>query len=218
MVQITTKTLPLASAELKFASDAPAGQFSGYASVFGGVDAYGDTIVPGAYRKTLESRERPIHMRDNHVGPIIGKWLEMAEDRKGLFVRGELTPGHSVAQDRYASMQHGTMTGLSIGFRIPPGGAKSHGNLRELHEIDLLEISVVEDPADLAAQIGEVKAAVFESPVQFQRVVRDTLGLSNREAKALARGGWDALMGNDESQELAQIADQLKLLNTEITR
>ena len=42
------KSLSLADAEVKFAQDGARG-FSGYASKFGGVDAYGDTIHPGHF-------------------------------------------------------------------------------------------------------------------------------------------------------------------------
>ena len=55
------KTLPIQTLDLKFAGEGM--QFSGYASVFGLVDSYGDTIAPGAYKDTLQGRERPIRMR-----------------------------------------------------------------------------------------------------------------------------------------------------------
>ena len=82
-------------------------KFSGYASVFNGVDSYNDTIIKGAYSETLKNREREIKMRWNHVGPVIGKWTEIKEDDTGLWVEGELTPNHSLANDVAASMKHG---------------------------------------------------------------------------------------------------------------
>lgn len=150
------KHLALSNVELKFDGD-KAGTFAGYASKFGGVDSYGDTILPGAYRKTLKKRDRPIRMRWNHFGPVIGKWLELREDEAGLYVEGELTPGHSVAEDVAASLKHGAVDGLSIGFR--PVQTRDLGDgRRELKEIELVEISVVEEPADLAARISNVKS------------------------------------------------------------
>lgn len=152
------KNLDLNNVELKFDEEDGARKFSGYASVFGGVDSYGDTIVPGAYSKTISGRERPIAMRWNHTGPVIGKWLKAEEDERGLYVEGELTPGHSVATDVYALMKHGAVTGLSIGYRIPAGGSEKKGDVRLLKQIELVEISVVEDPADFAARISNVKS------------------------------------------------------------
>ncbi len=109
------KNLSLDAIGLKMDSDGR--KFSGYASVFGGVDSYGDTIMPGAYKATIGERARPIAMRWNHHGPVIGKWTGMKEDDTGLFVEGELTQGHSVAEDAYALLKHGAVTGLSIGYR-----------------------------------------------------------------------------------------------------
>ena len=48
---------PLDSCELKF-DDGKFGIFEGYASVWGRVDTFGDTVIKGAFAKTLEDRER----------------------------------------------------------------------------------------------------------------------------------------------------------------
>src|SRR5690606_17906575 len=134
-------------------------------------------------------------------GPVIGKWTKAVEDDHGLYVEGELTPGHSVAEDVYASMKHGAVTGLSIGFRIPPGGSAKEGKLRQLKRIDLIEISVVESPADLAAQIGNVKSFLdeAESLKEIESLLRDAAGFTRADAcalvsriKSLAHGERDA--------------------------
>ena len=134
MLQVR-KTLKLNNAELTL-DDAETGKFSGYASVFGGIDSYGDTIAPGAYKDTLQGRERPIRMRWNHYGPVIGKWLSMVEDTKGLLVAGELTPGHRVAIDTYASLKHGAVDGMSIGYTADQFHSNADGirvGLSQLH-------------------------------------------------------------------------------------
>jgi HK97 family phage prohead protease len=192
------KTLSLESIEVKF-DDEKRGVFSGYASKFGGVDSYGDTIMPGAYKKTLKKRERPVQLRWNHYGDVIGKWTRIEEDENGLFVEGELTPGHSKASDVYALLKHGAVTGLSIGYR--PVQIRELGDgKRELKEIDLIEISVVESPADNAAHIGDVKSAIehIESPKDAEEILR-TNGFTRSEAcalvsriKALGRGERDS--------------------------
>jgi HK97 family phage prohead protease len=127
------KQLALQQTEIKFVGNAY--QFSGYASMFGGVDSYGDTIESGAYKNTLENRERPVRMRWNHYGDVIGKWTSIREDEKGLYVEGELTPGHSKAADVFASMKHGAVDGLSIGYRIKAFN-ELENNRRLLKEIE----------------------------------------------------------------------------------
>lgn len=191
------KLLGLDMIEVKFDAEG-SGTFEGYASVFGGVDSYGDTILPGAYKKTLKRKagDRPIRMRWNHWGPVIGKWLEMAEDEKGLRVKGELTPGHSVAQDVYASLKHGAIDGMSIGYR-PVQSRELGDGKRELKEIELVEVSVVEEPADLAARVGDIKSVVdgLASLKDIEAWLREAMRFDRDDAaalvhrfKALARG------------------------------
>ena len=129
-------------------------QFTGYASVFGGVDSYGDMIMKGAYENTIKDRERPVQLRWNHFGPVIGKYTEIYEDEKGLVVSGELTKGHSVAEDTAALLRHGAISGLSIGYIAK--NATQDGVIRKLTEIDLFEVSVVESPADNAPAVDHV--------------------------------------------------------------
>lgn len=205
------KRLALDGAELKF-DEAREGFFSGYASVFNGVDSYGDTITPGAYKKTLKKRARPIRMRWNHYGPVIGKWLNIAEDEKGLYVEGELTPGHSVAEDVYASMKHGSIDGMSIGYR--PVKIEDHGDgKRTLKEIELVEISVVEEPADLGAKVGEVKAAIerAESLKEIESILRDG-GYSRAAATALVSRIKSLSLGEQEPNQLAELVKRIQQL------
>lgn len=159
-------------------------QFNGYASVFGGIDSYGDTIEPGAYSNTLEMRDRPVRMRWNHFGPIIGKWIEIKEDDKGLHVRGELTPGHTTARNVGASMRHGAVDGLSIGYRVVD--SEKNGDVQILTEIELVEISVVEEPADLAAMVSEVKSCIEKATTlkELESILRDAGQFSKSGAEA----------------------------------
>lgn len=179
-----TKQITLAQTEIKFNGAAYA--FSGYASVFGGIDSYGDTIESGAYKNTLENRQRPIRMRWNHFGEVIGKWINIREDEKGLYVEGELTPGHSKAQDVFASLKHGAIDGLSIGYRVKAFDQLNE-NRRLLKEIELVEISVVEEPADLNAIISDVKSALekADSLKEVEALLRDAGGFSRVDAKYL---------------------------------
>jgi HK97 family phage prohead protease len=75
----------------------------------------------------------------------IGVWEEIAEDSRGLYVRGRLVDAVEQARDVRALLAEGALDGLSIGFRTvrakrgPAGG-------RTLLEIELWEISVVTFP------------------------------------------------------------------------
>lgn len=179
------KSLSLESVQLKF--DDSGRKFSGYASVFNGLDSYGDTITKGAYSETIANRDRPIQMRWNHHGPIIGKWTSLEEDEKGLRVEGELTPGHSVAEDAYALLKHGAVTGMSIGYRVPKGGSVKQGDGLLINRIDLIEISVVESPADLGAQVSDIKSEIeaADSLKDIERFLRDQKQFTRSDATTL---------------------------------
>jgi len=199
------KLIDLNQIEVKF-DDARRGFFSGYASVFNGVDSYGDTVMPGAYKSTIEMRKRPVQMRWNHFGEVIGKWLDIRETDKGLWVEGELTPGHSKAEDVYASLKHGAISGLSIGYRPVKSFPNETGGL-DLHEIDLVEISVVESPADLAAQIGDVKSEfeAIKSEKELEAFLREVGGFSHTIAKGIiskAKRPRDVEVNKDEIEAI----------------
>lgn len=200
---IEHKSLAIDSVQFKFDESSGAYKFSGYASVFDGVDSYGDTIFKGAYTKTLKNRKRPVQLRWNHWGPVIGKWTKIVEDEKGLYVEGELTKGHSQAEDAYALMKHGAVTGMSIGYRVVSSKENDHGGL-DLKEIDLVEISIVESPADINAQIGDVKSQIekADSLKEVERVLRDAGHFSRNDATMLVSRIKSLVQSESEAKKL----------------
>lgn len=190
----------------------------GYASVFGGVDQVGDTIIKGAYAQSVaQAPARGFRMLYQHdPDKIIGRWKTAREDGKGLYVEGELTPGHSLADDVYASLKAGHLDGLSIGFRIPAGGARKRADgVREIKAITLREISVVGDPADTNALVDAVKASDLqyrEFRALLQKAMRDAgCELSRKEAEALMEHGFKGLnatrdAGGEREPETVQAA------------
>lgn len=213
-----TKQLNLTSMELKFVGEDMV--FAGYASVFGGIDAYGDTIDPKAYDATLIERQRPVRMRWNHFGPVIGKWLDIRADGKGLYVNGQLTPGHSTAVDVYASMKHGAIDGMSIGY-IPRLVEEKGEGQRLLKQIDLIEISVVEEPADLGAKIESVKSVFSEASSirEIEVALRDSGYFTRSEALSLVSRIKTLLRGDLAAEEKAKrelVATFQKFVNLSI--
>lgn len=199
------KLIDLDIIDVKFDSNKD-GFFSGYASKFGGVDSYGDTIMQGAYADTLKNRKRPIQMRWNHYGDVIGKWLTIKEDNVGLYVEGQLTPNHSKAQDVYASLLHGAISGMSIGYRVVKGVPNATDGV-DLHQIDLVEISVVESPADLGAQVETVKSDIDEakSLKEIEEILRDAGNFSRSDATALVARIKTIAHGEREAEMKASI-------------
>lgn len=216
------KNLVLDNVGLKFAKN-DTGAFSGYASVFGGVDSYRDTIMPGAYKSVIERIQagaaRMPKMFINHKSyelPV-GKWLSMEEDDKGLFMFGELTPGMDEAKTVKAAMQHGTIDGLSIGYGLNRDDVemveKEDGMVRVIKNVsELYEISIVTYPADDAARVdlSSVKSALdqVESIKDFEDFLREAGGFSKSLATATASRA-KRLFSQSESEK-SKLPDELQ--------
>ena len=193
------KTLSLSDVALKMEGDG--GAFSGYASVFGGVDSYGDTIVKGAFDYSLRTHGKPKMFLEHSwaTGSAqlpIGRFNVAKEDDHGLYVEGELTPGMSLASDVRAAMKHGTLDGLSVGGLIKRGDYDETETGRVIRRwTNLVEISPVVFPADSSARIdaGSVKhgtafedaIADIESIRDVERFLRDAGNFSKGAAVAL---------------------------------
>jgi HK97 family phage prohead protease len=190
---LVKKMLALEGVDLKM--DGDTGKFSGYASVFGGVDSYGDTIIKGAFESTLRNNGKPKMFFNHDWGMPIGKWLSAKEDDHGLFVEGELTPGLSLSSDVHAALKHGTLDGLSIGGFLKKGDYEDTEGGRIIRKwSSLMEVSPVVFPADGAARIdlssvksAEVMEAIaaIETLRDFEGWLRDAAGLSKGAAQAL---------------------------------
>jgi HK97 family phage prohead protease len=135
------------------------GRFSGYASLFGIPDLGRDVVLPGAFATSLAKRGADgVRLLWQHdPGEPIGRWLTIAEDRRGLRVVGALNLAVGRAREVHALMRDGAIDGLSIGYRVVRSKTDPRAGLRRLAEIDLWEISVVTFPMLPQARIGDVK-------------------------------------------------------------
>lgn len=135
------------------------GAFSGYASVFGKVDMAKDAVVSGAFRGSLRLKgPASVRMLFQHdPNQPIGRWTEIREDARGLFVRGKLTPGVAKLQEVLRLMRAGALDGLSIGFRTVRAKKDLGTGVRRILEADLWEISIVTFPMLPEARIDRIK-------------------------------------------------------------
>lgn len=159
------------------------GSFSGYASLFGEVDLGRDTIVSGAFSKSLKARGAAgVRMLFQHdPAEPIGTWKVIREDERGLYVQGLLSPGVARAREVHALMKSGALDGLSIGFRTVRARSDKGSGVRRILEADLWEISVVTFPMLPAARVSNVKHARFyrDRETELVRAMR-------RAARAMA--------------------------------
>jgi HK97 family phage prohead protease len=175
------------------------GTFTGYGSVAGNVDSYGDVVAKGAFRETLREAKRSgnwpamLSQHGSFFGGSdnmpIGVWTEMNEDDKGLVLTGKLapTPRGEEAYQLLKMTPRPALNGLSIGFEAKEFtlGTKPDDPRRTLKKIELMEVSLVTFPANPLARVEHVKLHGMD-PRDLESLLRDA-GLSRGDtAKAVA--------------------------------
>lgn len=160
--------------------------FTGYGSVFGNVDSYGDLIARGAFKASLKAHEQngttPLMLLNHNSFDLpIGVWEELSEDDHGLLMRGKFLDTVT-GRDAYTAVKAGALDGLSIGFRVTDFqmGKSAAEPRRTIKGIDLVEVSVVTFPANGKARVADVKSEGLD-PVD----ALIALGLELEEAKSL---------------------------------
>lgn len=172
------------------------GTFSGYASLFGKPDLAQDVVEPGAFARSLRQRGaggvRMLYQHD--PAEPLGTWLELREDARGLFVRGQLTPGVGRAREVRELMRSGALDGLSIGFRTVKARKDAGSGLRRILEADLWEISVVTFPMLPGARIHSIKGADLPTVREFEHWLTRDAKLTRAEARTVIARGYASLM------------------------
>jgi HK97 family phage prohead protease len=118
--------------------------------VFGLADRGGDVVRKGAVSWALiHAGEVPL-LWQHRPGAVIGRVEHLSEDQRGLRVIAR------VADARAARLiGSGKVDGLSFGYRVRE--AKSAGGVRELVELDLVEVSLVANPMQPRARVHAVQ-------------------------------------------------------------
>ena len=197
------------------------GTLEGYASVFGGPpDMVGDIIAPGAFADSLAKHRRdgtfPLMLWGHDSGsPPIGNWSDMAEDGKGLWVKGQIDLDDPLGSRVHRALKRKAMKGLSIGYDTKESEPDpKRPGVRILKSVDLWEVSPVNFPAQVRAAVETVKsftaAGSLPSLRQFEESLRE-LGFSNNQAVAIAAKGLGALVRRDSGEDTSR-ADFWKAL------
>lgn len=141
----------------KFAPDVGEGRVEGYASTFGDLDSAGDIVQRGAFTQSLENGRKVRMLWQHDATQPVGKWEEVREDERGLFVRGTLAVTSTMGRDAAALLKHGALSGLSIGY-VPRSTRRTRDGSRLILRADLWEVSLVTFPANVGAIVTDAKA------------------------------------------------------------
>lgn len=134
-------------------------RFAGYAAVFNTLDRGGDVIRPGAFGGSLKRTRGRVPLLFQHGGEPIGEVHMLAEDDRGLRLIAALPAGSDAA----VALTSGRLNGLSFGYRVrsaehgAPGEYGARGRAgsapRTIHDLDLIEVSLVTHPMQPAARV-----------------------------------------------------------------
>lgn len=216
------------SFDLELKSIKADGTFSGYGSVWGVVDTYREAVAPGAFAESLsdlkaKGRTLPILWQHRSDEPI-GQWDVLREDDHGLWGEGSLwTDEAPYARIAHRGMKAHAITGLSIGFYTREDTFDEKTRIRTLKRVDLVEVSVVTNPANDEARVDAIKAklAAGDMPTErdFGRVLRER-GFSRADADEIANVGfrtWAAGAGRSQANETGELGDLVKALRTPLS-
>lgn len=190
----------------------------GYGSVFGNVDSYGDIVAKGAFSDSLKAHSEkgtaPAMLWQHNPDWPIGKWTEIREDDRGLYLKGEFADTQQ-GRDTRALARMGAITGMSIGFMTKGADMDRESGVRTIKQADLWEVSLVTFPANDAARVIEARAVEIETMEvhEIERVLRDA-GMSRRESKTVISRlmSLGSLRDAEDHREAAELAAKLKSL------
>jgi hypothetical protein len=129
--------------------------FEGYAAVFNSDSSplpFVERIAPGAFRKSLQSRNDIKLLWNHDTGMVLGSTragtLRLVEDSVGLKAIATLPPTQA-GIDASILLKRGDVSAMSFGFTVPQGGDSwdQSGNVRTLNRVSLHEVSLVAFPA-----------------------------------------------------------------------
>lgn len=163
---VTTKHI---NTELKAApesSDEAEGVFTGYASIFGNVDSYGEVVVKGAFAESLKAQPSvPVYWSHQMSNPMmnIGKTIELREDDRGLFVKAQLDLDSEMGAQVHRLIKDGRVGQMSFAFDVEDYAMADSDELGphlELRKLKVHEVSVVQVGANQATELLDVKDRV----------------------------------------------------------
>jgi HK97 family phage prohead protease len=195
--------------EVKASDDA--GNFEGYAAVFNNVDLGDDVILPGAFTKVKTTRGGRLKLALFHdLTRLVGS-ADFTQDSHGLYIKGKVNLAVSYARDAYELMKEGTLDSMSIGFNtiLAAYEEREGRTIRIIKQAELWEASLVPFGMNPEAQVTDVKSDIRI----FEKALRDRMGLSQKEAAAVASLGYSAVH-RDGGTEATAIVEGLKSLST----
>jgi HK97 family phage prohead protease len=187
----------------------PVGIVAGYIATWdpdtGGIFGMPDQFVEGAFAASIEEHRsrgnRQVRLKDHH-GRTIGGFpiATVKEDSIGLFGRGEINLETQLGREAFSLARQGVLSDFSVGFVALDDAVE--GDIRRITKADLIEGSIVDEPANRAAKITEVKSLdLGELKAMTVREVEKALVDSGVFSKGAAKALASAMKRVEEEPE-----------------
>ena len=181
--------------------------FEGYASTFNNVDHGDDIVIRGAFSNSLAKNSQVPILWQHQMSEVIGISVQLYEDDKGLFIKGNLPKDDTLVSGRIIpQMKVGSIKEMSIGF-FTKNYDRAKDGIRLLKEIDLFEVSLVTKAMNSQALVTGFKS--FETLRDIEQTLKDN-GFSNTEAKTLISKIKEFSSQRDASEDNQRDADATK--------
>ena len=175
----------------------------GYAAVFDSPSQplpFTETIAPGAFRDSLNSRNDVKLLWNHDTGTVLGSTragtLTLSEDSRGLLVEAQL-PDTQAGRDAATLIKRGDVNAFSFGFRVPVNGDEwPSADQRILKRVNVHEVSLVAFPAYTATEGTASVRSVGELTDKIARLA-EIRGVSAEQLT-------DALLALESDAELTE--------------
>lgn len=171
----------------------PAGNFTGYGSVYNVVDQGDDIVAAGAFAESISmlmaKKRLPSMLFGHRAGELpVGAYQTMREDSTGLWLDGNIAVDTQKGGDLHKLMMMKpvpAISGLSVGFITRDDSYDRVTGVRTIKKADLFEVSIVNFPMNDLARVQSVKGIeLIEDLKSAEQYLREA-GMSRTEAKAL---------------------------------
>lgn len=156
-------------------------KLTGYIAKFDSPTRIGDfteVIRRGAFTASLASGADILALADHDTSRVLGRTrsgtLALAEDDVGLSFALDL-PDTQAGRDLAALAQRGDLGGCSFAFTVPGGGDHWSGNTRELRNVTLDEVSIVQSRPAYGATEVHLRSLQPQSQLALMRYWLETV-------------------------------------------
>lgn len=203
------------------------GQFTGYASVFGNKDSYGDVVVKGAFAESLTAYGEkgagvPAYWSHQMQDPDmnIGKTVEAYEDDHGLFVKVQLDLETAKGQQVHRLIKDGRVSQMSFAYDVlegawvdekdAAGNYKGHYELRKmkLHEVSVVPVGANQETELLAVKGGAVEISGTGNDLHLSLKLGRAISAKTESKIVAARDALNEILESTKESDESEVSDE----------